>query len=171
MGEGAARYLEGEVAYTDVLAQNGWRCGLSGKWHLGHSQLPQHGFSHWFTHQFGGGPYNNAPMVRNGELVEEPGYVSTVITDDALALLEANRGRDVLVQVHYMDPHLPFNEPKSYRYMFAGEAQGGLREEFHLSDVKRANVRPPEVRQYIQDRYDNNPNNHQQRPHGRRPGL
>ena len=50
VGEGAAVYLEGEVAYTDILAEYGWTCGLSGKWHLGHSQLAQHGFSHWYAH-------------------------------------------------------------------------------------------------------------------------
>ena len=27
-------YLEGQTAYTDVLAQHGYACGLSGKWHL-----------------------------------------------------------------------------------------------------------------------------------------
>ena len=69
VGPDAAFYLEGEVAYSDVLAANGWTCGISGKWHLGHSQIAQHGFRYWFVHQRGGGPYNNAPMVRNGKLV------------------------------------------------------------------------------------------------------
>ena len=88
MGAGAAAYLEGEVAYTDILAEYGWTCGLSGKWNLGHSQLAQHGFSHWYAHQLGGGPYNDAPMIRNGEQVTEPGYVTTAITDDALDFID-----------------------------------------------------------------------------------
>jgi arylsulfatase A-like enzyme len=92
VGERAAAYLEGEVAYTDILAEHGWVCGLSGKWHLGHSQLVQHGFSHWYAHREGGGPYNGATMVRDGELVEEPGYVTTAITDDALAFIDRQAG-------------------------------------------------------------------------------
>ena len=110
MGEDAARYLEGETAYTDVLAQNGWTCGLSGKWHLGHSQLPQHGFSHWFTHQQGGGPYNDAPMVRNGEPVTVPGYVTHAITDDALGFIDrhADGADPFYLSVHYTAPHSPW---------------------------------------------------------------
>ena len=110
VGDGAASYLEGETAYTDVLAAHGWRCGLSGKWHLGNSTLAQHGFSHWFTHQFGGGPYNNAPMVRDGVPVTEPGYVTNVITDDALAFIDrhANRDEPFYLGVHYTAPHSPW---------------------------------------------------------------
>ena len=109
-GDGAASYLEGETAYTDVLAAHGWRCGISGKWHLGNSTLPQHGFTHWFTHQFGGGPYNDAPMVRDGVPVTEPGYVTNVITDDALSFIDrhANRDDPFYLSVHYTAPHSPW---------------------------------------------------------------
>lgn len=67
------QYLEGEIAYTDLLKEAGYQCGISGKWHLGASTIPQHGFDDWFVHPYGGGPYRNAPMIRNGELVQEPG--------------------------------------------------------------------------------------------------
>ncbi|MBT4500179.1 MAG: sulfatase-like hydrolase/transferase [Gemmatimonadetes bacterium] len=110
VGGDAATYLEGEVAYTDVLSAHGWTCGLSGKWHLGNSQLVQHGFGHWFAHQFGGGRYNDAPMIRNGQRVDEPGYVTNVITDDALQFLDAH-ARDenpFYLSVHYTAPHSPW---------------------------------------------------------------
>ena len=112
VGENAAAYLDGEVAYTDILAEHGWVCGLSGKWHLGHSQLAQHGFSHWYTHREGGGPYNGATMVRDGELEEEPGYVTTAITDDALAFIDRQAGDDApfYLSVHYTAPHSPWTE-------------------------------------------------------------
>ena len=106
----AAAYLAGEVAYTDILAANGWVCGLSGKWHLGHSQLAQHGFSHWYVHQQGGGPYNDAPMIRDGELITEPGYVTTAITNDALAFIDQHADSDApfYLGVHYTAPHSPW---------------------------------------------------------------
>ena len=122
----AALYLEGQTTYTDVMAQHGYVCGISGKWHLGASQLAQHGFSHWFVHQRGGGPYNNAPMVRDGKLVDEPGYVTHAITDDALQFIEAQaqargplrgpfaplrasaQGKPFYLSVHYTAPHSPW---------------------------------------------------------------
>jgi len=110
VGPDAINYLEGEVAYTDVLARNGWTCGFSGKWHLGDSQIPQHGFTDWFCHQSGGGRYNNAPMVRNGQLVDEPGYVTDAITNEALQMLDryTHGGHPFYLSVHYTAPHSPW---------------------------------------------------------------
>ena len=35
MGPDAKSFMDDEICYTDVLAEHGWTCGLSGKWHLG----------------------------------------------------------------------------------------------------------------------------------------
>jgi len=78
------------------------------------------------------------------------------VTNDALAWLEKHSGQDAFMQVHYMDPHLPYKEPGSYRHLFAGDGCCGLREDFHLSDVRAANIQTDEERQYVKDRYDNN---------------
>ena len=109
-GPDAIQYLQGEVTSTDMLARAGWTCALSGKWHLGDSQIPQHGFSHWFVHQSGGGRYNDAPMVRDGQLVDEPGYVTDRITDEALLLLDryAASSTPFYLSVHYTAPHSPW---------------------------------------------------------------
>ncbi len=108
VGPEAIRYLDGETCYTDVLARHDISCGLSGKWHLGDHQIPQHGFQHWFCHQFGGGPYNDAPMIRNGRRFHQPGYVTTAITDDALAFLDAHSDQPFYLSVHYTAPHSPW---------------------------------------------------------------
>jgi len=110
----AIRYMEGEIAYTDIMAKHGYVCGMSGKWHLGDSQHPQFSFNHWYVHQSGGGPYYNAPMIREGKLENEPGYVTNLITDDALEFLEANADRAFYLSVHYTAPHSPWidNHPK-----------------------------------------------------------
>ena len=50
-------YLDGMPAYTDVLERHGYTCALSGKWHLGDSLRPQHGFSKWYTIGRGGCHY------------------------------------------------------------------------------------------------------------------
>ncbi len=104
------QYLAGKTSYTQVLAANGYTCGLSGKWHLGDSIVPQHGFSHWYVHQRGGGPYYNAPMIRDGELIEQPGYLTDAITDDALAFIDERHGHEnpFYLGVHYTAPHSPW---------------------------------------------------------------
>ena len=62
------RYLDGMTAYTDLLAQNGYRCALSGKWHLGDSMNPQHGFTDWFTIGRGGCLYMQPDVIEDGKL-------------------------------------------------------------------------------------------------------
>jgi arylsulfatase A-like enzyme len=113
---GAIRYLDGKPAYTDVLSENGYTCGLSGKWHLGDSLHPQHGFRHWYAHQKGGGPYRNAPMIRDGDPYEEPAYLTDAITDDALGFIEAQADADApfYLSVNYTAPHSPWidNHPQ-----------------------------------------------------------
>lgn len=103
----AVSYLKGRIGYTDVLTEHGYTCGISGKWHLGDSLRPQKSFKHWFVHQRGGGPYNNAPMVREGKQVNEPGYVTNAITEEALKFLEAME-KPFYLSVHYTAPHSPW---------------------------------------------------------------
>jgi len=110
VGPDAISYLEGEVCYTDIFAKNGWSCGISGKWHLGNSQIPQHGFVDWYVHQTGGGDYNKAPMVKNGQLIIENGYITDRITDMAIEYLEKYVKNNIpfYLSVHYTAPHSPW---------------------------------------------------------------
>ena len=109
MPPGAVSYVEGQRTYTEILAEHGYRLGLSGKWHLGDSLTPQGGFTHWFVHQQGGGPYNDAPMVSDGRAVTAPGYVSDVITDDALRFIDGAGDAPFYLGVHYTAPHSPWD--------------------------------------------------------------
>lgn len=107
---GAIEYLEDEVCYPQVLAEAGWTCGLSGKWHCGDSRRPQAGFSHWFAHpQEGVSYYHDALMVRDGGLEQTRGYFSDVITDDALAFLSAHAARPFYLSLHFTAPHAPWD--------------------------------------------------------------
>lgn len=115
-GDRPIDYLAGQTGYTDILAASGYICGLSGKWHLGDSFRPQKGFSHWYAHREGGGPYYNAPMIRDGQLMRQPEYLSDLITDDALSFLNAcsKDDRPFYLSVHYTAPHSPWigNHPQ-----------------------------------------------------------
>ena len=115
-GKTTIQYLKETITYTDILSDNGWTCGISGKWHLGSSEIPQHGFSDWYVHQKGGGPYYNAPMIKNGELINEPGYITDAITNQAINLLDkySKNTSPFYISVHYTAPHGPWinNHPK-----------------------------------------------------------
>ena len=121
VGERTIRYLEGQTGYTDILAENGYICGLSGKWHLGDSLVPQKGFAHWYVHQTGGSAYYDAPMIRDGVCLDEPGYLTDVITEDALQFLDSRDGsRPFYLSVHYTAPHSPWidSHPQEYVDMY-----------------------------------------------------
>ncbi len=104
-------YLDDQVGYTDLLAGAGYHCGISGKWHLGDAHHPQKSFEYWEVHAKGGGPYFNSPMIRNGEIHEEPSYITDAITDKALRWLNERRSgeRPFYLSVHYTAPHSPWS--------------------------------------------------------------
>ena len=106
----AIEYLAGLQAYTDILAENGYDCGLSGKWHLGDSLCPQKSFSHWFVMPYGACNYYNAPFVKDGEVSTVPGYITDVIADDAIRFLEeyAHSDNPFYLGVHFTAPHSPW---------------------------------------------------------------
>lgn len=103
-------YLRGLDAYTEYLQRAGYACGISGKWHMGNSDIPQKGFSHWYVHQKGGGEYNDAPMIRDGYPVVEKGYISDLITDDAINFIErhASDENPFYLSLHFTAPHSPW---------------------------------------------------------------
>lgn len=76
------------TAYTDLLKENGYYCALSGKWHLGDSLTPQHGFSEWYTIGRGGCAYFQPDIVENGKLEFKDSYVTDLIGENARKTLK-----------------------------------------------------------------------------------
>jgi len=121
----AIEYLRGMRAYTDVLAENGYSCGISGKWHLGDSARPQKGFTYWHVFPWGGGNYHNADILRNGVLENDPRYLTDVITEGGLNFLDAQAATDApfYLSVHYTAPHSPWERgqhPEELTALYAG---------------------------------------------------
>lgn len=116
----AIDYLKGIKTYPEVLADNGYRCGLTGKWHLGDHQLPKPGFHDWYCHSFGGGEYYNAPMIRDGEIRREKRYITDAITDEGIDFIESaqSQRRPFYLSVHYTAPHAPWNRENHPRSSF-----------------------------------------------------
>ena len=106
------QYTDHLTAYTDLLAQSGYQCALVGKWHMGDSMTPQHGFSHWYTIGGGGVRYFDPEMIENGELATQKGYITDLIGDHAARCLEDfSRGTaPFYLSVHFTAPHSPWEE-------------------------------------------------------------
>lgn len=125
------RYLAGRRTYTDALTEQGYICALSGKWHLGDSLTPQHGFSHWYTIGKGGAYYYHPDMIEDGSIRIENAYVTDLITDKALSWLDELSGQDrpFYLGVHYTAPHSPWEKeqhPPAYIDLYQDCAFNGI---------------------------------------------
>lgn len=108
----AIEYLAGLSTYTQHLAQNGYVCGLSGKWHLGDTLQPQQGFHYWRVIPYGGSDYYAAPILRDGVMTIDERYLTDVITEGALDFLEhhGQGEQPFYLSVHYTAPHSPWEQ-------------------------------------------------------------
>lgn len=118
-GEMPIEYLEGMTGYTDLLKENGYTCGISGKWHLGAAGFPQKSFDHWYiAKQAGAGSYLDSDMFRGTEVEHTEGYLTNVITDDALSFIEesAKGDKPFYLSLMYTAPHSPLidQHPEEY---------------------------------------------------------
>lgn len=121
--EKAIPYLDGLTGYTDVLAEEGYSCALAGKWHMGDSETPQHGFTRWYTLTTGGCLYYHPPFFEDGKIVDKNRYVTDVITDRALEFLDAlaSENRPFCLNVCYTAPHCPWERdqhPEEFRALY-----------------------------------------------------
>lgn len=112
-------YLEGRTGFSQVLADRGYVCGLSGKWHLGDSMSPQQGYSHWYALAGGASDYRDSMMIRDGFVERSSEYLTDLITADASKFIKgaASDGRPFLCSVHYTAPHSPWVGQHPYEYL------------------------------------------------------
>lgn len=118
-GDYAIRYLDQHRTFTEILAENGYECGLSGKWHMGDSFTPQAGFTYWKTTAMGGENYYYPVVLEDGKMVlKENLYVTDWITEQSLNFLtQRNQEKPFYLAVNYTAPHSPWsarNHPKEY---------------------------------------------------------
>ncbi len=53
------------ITIGDLLSDAGYRCGISGPWHLGDDELPQHGFEQWDVYRYHADPERTDPYLRH----------------------------------------------------------------------------------------------------------
>ena len=109
--EQSIEYLRGMTGFTDVLAANGYHCGISGKWHLGASDLRQKSHDFWCVHALGGSSYVDYWVFDNStQMTHQTRYITDYFTDRAIDYLESRAGQDrpFCRSGHYTAPHTPW---------------------------------------------------------------
>lgn len=116
----AIRYLDGMTCWSDLLAGAGYSLALSGKWHLGDSLSPQHGYTRWYSIGRGGCAYMHPDMADDGRIVYENRYVTDLITDRALTYLDELAAGDApfCLDVRYTAPHAPWGRDQHPKEIF-----------------------------------------------------
>jgi arylsulfatase A len=107
-----------EVTVAEALRAAGYRNGYFGKWHNGEHfpYTPQgQGFDEVFGFNLGHwNNYFNTTLKRNTKAAKTSGFITDVLTDEALKFIEGNRARPFFCYVAYCVPHSPFQCPDRY---------------------------------------------------------
>lgn len=138
--------FDSEVMISDLLSKAGYECGYVGKWHMGNDQKPGHGYTTAVTMDRPG-RYQDPFLFRNGERVQEKGYLAEIFTRHATEFLDKQTpSKPFFLTVSYFNPHTPYEgHPQKYYDMYAGSnfetigwkppAENALREKAYLKDI------------------------------------
>lgn len=88
------------------LRTGGYQTAIIGKWHLGEGKSHEPtGFDFWSVLP-GQGEYFDPLMIEMGQQIEEPGYVTDVITDKSLQWLDKrDQSKPFFLMCHHKAPH------------------------------------------------------------------
>ena len=119
-----------EWLMPQALAEAGYSTAIIGKWHIGHGDREfwprQRGFDYqygpligeidYFTHKAEG----ITDWYRDNDRVEEPGYSTTLLGDDAVRYIEARDGATPFyLYLAFNAPHTPYQAPQEYLDRYA----------------------------------------------------
>jgi len=114
-----------EWLLPQALKKVGYKTAIVGKWHLGHADRKywplQRGFDYqygpilgeidYFTHS----AHGKIDWYRNNKLVKEEGYVTTLLGQDAVKLIEKHDSKTPLfLYLAFTAPHAPYQAPPEY---------------------------------------------------------
>lgn len=114
-----------EFLLPQALKEAGYTTAIIGKWHLGHADKKywpnQRGFDYqygpligeidYFTHQ----QHGVTDWFRNNQVVEEPGYSTTLLGNDAVRFInEQSAAKPFYLYYTFNAPHTPYQAPQEF---------------------------------------------------------
>jgi len=107
----------GQVTFPKLLQKAGYQTAMIGKWHL---KTDPTGFDYWKI-LIDQGEYYRPVFVENGKQVEEPGYVTDLITKSVLDFLDQrDRSRPFAVLYHHKAPHRNWMPSPKHLDLYSG---------------------------------------------------
>lgn len=101
---------EGTTFFPQYLQEAGYQTAYIGKWHMGaEKDDPRPGFDHWVSFR-GQGVYFNPTLNIDGQRAQREGYISDILTDEAIDWMGAQRdtARPFFLYLAHKAVHHPF---------------------------------------------------------------
>lgn len=119
-GPDSRDWLGSNLTWFEVLHRQGYRLGMTGKWHMGFDEKAQHGFSYWATVPGGGGAYRDPEFIVNGEKRKYEGFREDAIGDYATEFIgQQNARTPFALLMPFYAPHTPYNfQPEADRAVY-----------------------------------------------------
>jgi arylsulfatase A-like enzyme len=128
-GQGQGLPLD-QRTLADWLRAAGYATGLIGKWHLGEEDAyhpQQRGFQEFFGFLAGAHSYveaedkNMGPLLRGKEKVALDGYLTDVLSKEAVAFVERHKDRPFFLYLAFNAVHTPLQAPAATLQAFADQ--------------------------------------------------
>ncbi|MFO1149880.1 MAG: arylsulfatase [Alsobacter sp.] len=114
-----------EWLLPQALEEAGYATAIIGKWHLGHAKREfwpkQRGFDYQYGAQLGEIDYfthtvhGKLDWYRNNKRVDEKGYVTTLLGDDAVRFIdEQSKKKPFFMYLAFTAPHTPYQAPQEH---------------------------------------------------------
>ena len=123
-----------ERLLPQALKEAGYRTAIVGKWHLGHADRKYWPRERGFDYQYGPllgeidyfdhSAHGTRDWFRDGRPVVEQGYVTELLGDDAVRLIEAHDPKvPLFLYLAFTAPHAPYQAPRAAldRYASVGD--------------------------------------------------
>ncbi|QDU63631.1 Arylsulfatase precursor [Planctomycetes bacterium Pan216] len=153
-GPDARCTLDAFTSLPEVLHEEGYRCGLVGKWHLGDNLNPQEGLDdYWITMPHGGtSTFYGAKIIEDGEIREEPEYLTDFWTRHAVKFIERSADDE---RPFFL--FLAYNGPYSLGRLLLKEGRNRHAEYYRDQELPSFPRDPVHPWQYNNIDYQNNP--------------
>jgi arylsulfatase A len=109
-----------KITIAEILSKWGYKCGVFGKWHLGHVELfgpNDQGFDQstvsnntpdYHTHISRIGEYD---WFTNQKIVKEQGYLTDLVTKHSIQFIGENKDQPFFLFISHLAVHFPFQGP------------------------------------------------------------